>query len=347
MELLDVGRGRRERRHAARRSRRRAAGRRTASRAARAPGGGRATPTRRGSCACCWISASVCSTESCTRAAMSERSSVRIRAVRSASRSSARRHTHGPPISSSAPATAPGASSAEEVPPPGEEHARRPRRARARRRRAAPRGGSCRPGATRARARPRRVRSRRPSGRRGRARRAARSPPRRRARPRPRRASPAVGPEGEVEEDPRPAGQRQQREDEPDERRRRPRGSARCLRRPPRSPSRHCSSRGSGAACGLIVRRARRGRSQLRRARRARARGLPCRPTSTSAFQPSSSAPSMSMCPAWASPWPRGRREAGGSPAGRRRRPSSRGASRPAGSWIRLRSSSSEPTPSR
>ena len=71
--------------------------------------------TRRGSAACRWISASVCSTESCTRAATSERSSLRIRAVRSASRSIASRHTQGPAISSSAPTTAPGASRVEDV----------------------------------------------------------------------------------------------------------------------------------------------------------------------------------------------------------------------------------------
>ena len=118
VELLDVARRRRRAPPRARRCRRRAAGRRTASRAARAPAGARATPRGAARVAWRWISARVCSTESCTRAAMSERSSERMRAVRSASRSTARRHTHGPAISSSAPATAPGASNVEDVPSP-------------------------------------------------------------------------------------------------------------------------------------------------------------------------------------------------------------------------------------
>ena len=52
------------------------------------------------------MSASVCRTESCTRAAISARSSVRIRAARSASRSAASRQAHGPRTSRSAIATA-------------------------------------------------------------------------------------------------------------------------------------------------------------------------------------------------------------------------------------------------
>ena len=49
-----------------------------------------------GSSARRWIRASVCSTESCTRAAMSARSSARTRACRSSTRSRAIRSHHGP-----------------------------------------------------------------------------------------------------------------------------------------------------------------------------------------------------------------------------------------------------------
>ena len=49
-----------------------------------------------GSSARRWIRASVCSTESCTRAAMSARSSARTRAWRSSTRSRAIRSHHGP-----------------------------------------------------------------------------------------------------------------------------------------------------------------------------------------------------------------------------------------------------------
>src|SRR6185436_8130277 len=73
--------------------------------------------TRFGSSACFWISASDCRTESCTRAATSSRSSVLIRAVRSASRSTPSCHNQGPPTRRRAAPTAPGASSPPEVPP--------------------------------------------------------------------------------------------------------------------------------------------------------------------------------------------------------------------------------------
>ena len=58
------------------------------------------------------MSASVCSTESCTRAATSARSSVRMRAERSASRSSASRQTHGPHTSTERPPRRPGRAAA-------------------------------------------------------------------------------------------------------------------------------------------------------------------------------------------------------------------------------------------
>ncbi len=58
-----------------------------------------------GSSARRWMSASVCSTESCTRAAMSARSSARARACRSITRSRAIRSHQGPSSSTSAAAT--------------------------------------------------------------------------------------------------------------------------------------------------------------------------------------------------------------------------------------------------
>ena len=66
-----------------------------------------------------------------------------------------------------------------------------------------------------------------------------------------------VRPEREVEDDPGAAGERQQREDEPDERDVDRRGSARCLRRPPRSPARQSSARSERSGMpGSSVRRA-------------------------------------------------------------------------------------------
>ena len=55
--------------------------------------------------------------ESCTRAATSARSSLRIRPARSASRSRARRHSQGPATRAREPATAPGASREAWTPP--------------------------------------------------------------------------------------------------------------------------------------------------------------------------------------------------------------------------------------
>ena len=78
-----------------RRRRRRAAARRTARRAARAPGGGPGCGPGPGASAR-WMSASVCSTESCRWAAISERSSERMRSRRSSPRSRHSRTIHGP-----------------------------------------------------------------------------------------------------------------------------------------------------------------------------------------------------------------------------------------------------------
>ena len=142
-----------------------------------------------------------------------------MRAVRSASRSTARRHTHGPAISSSAPATAPGASNVEDVPPPESSttapsaaSASPPYESGASDRKLPPwRQASASPAAISAI--PTTARSERPSA-------PSSSPPatsasiaasQARSMPRPR-------PEREVEDDPGAAGQRQQREDEPDER---------------------------------------------------------------------------------------------------------------------------------
>ena len=70
--------------------------RRTATSAAPAPAPGPAGSTCCGWSARRWMSASVCSTESCTWAAMSARSSARVRACRSSTRSRAMRSHHGP-----------------------------------------------------------------------------------------------------------------------------------------------------------------------------------------------------------------------------------------------------------
>ena len=77
------------------RRRRRAAARRTARRAARAPGGGRACARVRGPSAR-WMSASVCSTESWRWAAISERSSERMRSRRSSAEVAPQPHDPGP-----------------------------------------------------------------------------------------------------------------------------------------------------------------------------------------------------------------------------------------------------------
>ena len=165
------------------------------------------------------MSASVCRTESCTRAATSERSSLRILADRSASRSSARRHSHGPAIRSSAPATAPGASSD----PPGRPPSKQQHRSA---------GGEHQPdpgersiGAEAAAA----PREREAGGdqddrgdravRRGRPRAGAATPaPTTSSATQHRGARVAVRPEREVEKDPGAAGEREQREDQADER---------------------------------------------------------------------------------------------------------------------------------
>ena len=174
--------------------------------------------TRRGSFAWRWMSASVCSTESWTRAATSDRSSLRMRAVRSASRSTASRQTHGPPIRSSAPATAPGASSFEDVPPPESSDDRADRGegdAAVGQRRVRPEAAALAPG-EREPGGDQRDADDRPVGEAERAEQRAPAKNASSAATQPRPSGPR--PEPEVQEDPRPACQCQQREDEPDER---------------------------------------------------------------------------------------------------------------------------------
>ena len=272
-----------------------------------------------------------------------------MRAVRSTSRSTASRHTQGPPISSSAPATAPGASRFDDVPPlqrSDRAHRREPEPAVRERRL-----GVEAPALAPARARARRRSSATPTTARSRARarRAARSPRRSASTAATQRVSRPTRPRA------RGTGGSRLRPPAPGARRRagrasdRPRGSARCPRRPPRSRARRSSWRRSGAPCGVIVRRARRGRTPTptcaievehpragrRPGRRPRSsRRPPCRACST--------------CPARASPCTR-RATSGGTTItrGRRRRRAPRRASRRAGSCTSLRSTSSVPIPSR
>ena len=270
---------------------------------------------------------------------MSERSSLRMRAVRSTSRSSASRQTHGPAIRSSAPATAPGASSVEDVPPP-ESSSTAPNAASAMpavgQRRvgaeaAALPPGECEPARDQRDAR-RPTRSERPSAPRSAAARDEREQrgdpdvlslaptPRERGRggSRPRRPAPGAR---------RRAGRGSGR----------PQGSARCPRRPPRSPARRSSGRTCAATCGLIVRRARREPTPRRRARRARGTRSPVSVKSTSDVAAvvdgavgASTSPSLGVCACTRSA------TSGGDDhlAGRRRRRSSRRASRPQGAAL-------------